>query len=102
MEEQLSDLAKLPRQVKTVEELEVKAHKAFKNGIPEKYQHELIKELDVRIELEYTGGEMWVHITCIVGRAQQLIVSPVCKGDTISYNLYTRRKLEQSSLRRIG
>ena len=36
------------------------------NGIPEEYQKELIKELDVRIELEYTN-EMWVHITCQAG-----------------------------------
>lgn len=94
LEERLSDLAKLPQQVKTVEELEVKAHKAFKNGIPEKYQQELIKELDVRIELEHTDNEMWVHITCIVGNTQQLIGASFLKDETISYRLYTRLKLE--------
>jgi hypothetical protein len=42
----------LPQQLKTIEELETIANCAFEHGIPDKRKPDLIRELDVKLELE--------------------------------------------------
>jgi len=52
--------------------LELIADRAFQVGIPDKYKPGLIREL------EWDGQEMWVHITCIVGKEDKaLIETPI-------------------------
>jgi hypothetical protein len=70
----LADVAKLPQQLKTVEELELVANRAFEAGIPDDRKPDLIRELDVRIELEWDGQDMWAHITCIVGKTTESVI----------------------------
>ena len=78
LDTKLVDIAKLPQQLKTIEELEKIANRAFEHGIPDERKPDLIRELDVKLELEWDGQEMWVHITCIVGQEEKpLIETPI-------------------------
>ena len=74
LDNRLVDIAKLPQQLKTIEELETIANCAFEHGIPDKRKPDLIRELDVKLELEWDGQEMWAHITCIVGKEYKPLI----------------------------
>jgi hypothetical protein len=80
LDSKLAGVAKLPQQLKTVAELELIANLAFEFGIPDERKPDLIRELDVRIELEWDGQDMWAHITCIVGKTDKSFIGTSFKN----------------------